>query len=43
MTPIVGKSAALADHVAGAAEVIERLLNEATDASSWIAPLCVHT
>ncbi|MFP3566360.1 hypothetical protein [Paraburkholderia sp. SIMBA_030] len=37
-----GESAALVDQLSSAVEVIERLLNEAIDASSRIAPLCVH-
>ncbi|MFL9867048.1 nitronate monooxygenase [Paraburkholderia fungorum] len=43
MALFAGESAALIDQIASAAEVIERLLNEAADASSRIAPLCVRT
>ncbi|CAE6818360.1 hypothetical protein R75461_05983 [Paraburkholderia nemoris] len=42
MALYAGESAALVDQVSSAAEVIERLLNEAIDASSRIAPLCEH-
>ncbi|AJZ57043.1 nitronate monooxygenase family protein [Paraburkholderia fungorum] len=42
MALFAGESAVLVDQVSSAAEVIERLLNEAIDASSQIAPLCEH-
>ncbi|MBB4515453.1 MULTISPECIES: hypothetical protein [Paraburkholderia] len=42
MALYAGESAALVERVSSAAEVIERLLNEANDASSRIASLCAH-
>lgn len=43
MALYAGESASLVDRISSAAEVIDRLLSEAMDASSRIASLRVHT